>query len=244
MSTTTSNTLNNLTSLTDVQLNDLVNRASSELSKRHLKSEMFQVNNGAIDLVTGEFHDTHTQEPILKADYKGLKSDTGIIDKFMSDLMLGDNAKIRSLQLLFGVTLIPGVSFKNLYLCGPGSNGKTTFIHLFYLLAGKLYTNKSSNKRGKKRKLNNEEDNDIFIEVTTRPNNINSDETLVINFPATFVDKKKYDSKNPSHRLIDTNILDKLSENLDQFLTWLVVGAVKFHKKDFNEAVIIHHLEK
>lgn len=53
---------------------------------------------------------------------------------------------------------------------------------------------------------------------------------LLIPFLACFKSKKKFDKNNPSHRLRDEKIQEKLEKYIDYFLYWLVQGAIKWYQ--------------
>jgi putative DNA primase/helicase len=63
---------------------------------------------------------------------------------------------------------------------------------------------------------------------------------LVFDFPNLYVSREKLDSNNPRHRPLDEGLKARLQEEetLEQFLSWLVRGAVQFYGQGMSLGVI------
>jgi len=52
---------------------------------------------------------------------------------------------------------------------------------------------------------------------------------ILIPFDAVFKDKEEYDADNPKHRIKDKRKQEKLENNIQQFLIWLINGAIQWY---------------
>jgi len=53
---------------------------------------------------------------------------------------------------------------------------------------------------------------------------------ILIPFDAVFKDKEEYDANNIKHRIKDKRKQEKLENNIEQFLIWLITGAIQWYK--------------
>lgn len=79
----------------------------------------------------------------------------------------------------------------------------------------------------------------LFLLTNHKPE-INVDEATIrriklIPFLAEFKDKKRYDKHNKYHKLKDNNIREDLMNNLEELLTWLIIGSVRYFKEGLED---------
>ncbi|MDP8227962.1 MAG: phage/plasmid primase, P4 family [Candidatus Electryoneaceae bacterium] len=115
----------------------MISLAASESSVPVLSSELdkgtflLSVNNGTLDLTTGDLHNHNRHDMITKlapVDYDPL-AQCPVWEAFLFRIMSGNQAVITFLQRCVGYSLTGDVGEQALFfLYGTGANGKTTFL--------------------------------------------------------------------------------------------------------------------
>jgi putative DNA primase/helicase len=128
-----------------ISISNLLKLASNELgismhaSDLNNDDHLFGVNNGTIDLKTGRFIETAREAYITKfgnVEYT-LEMLCPKWDKFMNDIMCGEQELVDFLHACIGYTLFGGNSEQIfIILHGNGSNGKSTFLRIVEMLLG------------------------------------------------------------------------------------------------------------
>jgi putative DNA primase/helicase len=104
---------------------------------------LLNVQNGTIDLRTGELREHRRDDLITKICPVAFKPDAGTYewDKFLEGVFDGDSALISFVQRLFGYALSGDVREQILPIFwGGGSNGKTTLLNAFMDVIGTDYS--------------------------------------------------------------------------------------------------------
>lgn len=102
-------------------------------------TNLFNVENGTLDLNTGKLH-AHRREDLItklaEVEYQP-KAEAPRWDRFMREITKGDDELVKFLQRAVGYSLTGDTREQCLFFCyGQGGNGKSTFLETIRLLMG------------------------------------------------------------------------------------------------------------
>lgn len=197
------------------------------------KSNLLPIKGGLIiDLSTGKsrertINDYFTFE--LDVEWKGLYYKTPFIDKFITNIMNGDDIMVDYLQKVLGysITNCKDDNHEIIVFAGSGNNGKTSLLCPFKRLLSDYYGQQPSNNYLDDYGVIKKDANKVFVQTNQPISMICRDKYSVIPFNVDFSCQPKVNGK---YILQDYYIHEKVYTYRDELLVWLINGSMKYFK--------------